>query len=432
MTFQAGVARIDITPPPGQPMSGYPPLQWQMDGAPADTSGYFGREGVSTGTHDPLYARALVLDNGTQSVALVAIDIVIVNAAFTEAVRAEIHEATKIPREHILLNTSHTHSGPDLFHNTKGLDPQVKPKIQRGIVEAVCQAHANRQPARIGWVDGYLETISINRREDDGPINPRVGVMVVENEDEQPLALAFNFAVHPIVLSAANLLYTGDLIGYATSALERIYPNTVALFLNGCAGNINPVAYPWGTKANIVPVFREAWHAGQPHPRTFRNAARLGRILAGTVLQLAEQVEIFESEVRLAGMVKPVTLPLRPQEELGKHYSFFGATKDYSARRMDGDDLDTQVQALAIGSTLYIGLPGEPFVELGLDLQHRLQPTRTYVLGYSNDDVAYILHRAAYEDNRYETWGSLVQPGSGEILIDAAEKVGRAVHGYRS
>lgn len=427
MPLYAGTAKIDITPPAGQPMSGYPPVQWQMDGAPADMSAYFGRDGLSSGTHDPLFVRALVLDNGKQTVALVAIDIVIVNQVFTQAVRAAVQSATGIPAEHILLTTSHTHSGPDLFHWTKDLDPEVKPTIQRKVVEAICQAHANRQPARIGWADGHLESITINRREDEGTINPKIGVMVVENEAEQPLALAVNFAVHPIVLSAANSFYTGDLVGCAMSALERIYPDAIALFLNGCAGNINPVAYPWGQKANIVPVFRQAWHKGQPHPRTFRNAARLGHILAGAALQTAELVETFETEIRLAGTVQPVALPLQSKEALTKHHSFFGATKDYSARQLDGKIFETQVQALAMGSTVYVGLPGEPFVELGLDLQYRLQSTRAYILGYSNDDAGYILHRAAYEDNRYETWGSIVQPGSGEILIDAAEAAARAL-----
>ncbi|MEM7343927.1 MAG: neutral/alkaline non-lysosomal ceramidase N-terminal domain-containing protein, partial [Chloroflexota bacterium] len=426
MPLQAGIAKIDITPPPEQPMYGYPPLQWQMDGAPADTSNYFGRDGLAEGTHDPLFARALVLDNGEQTIAMVALDIGIVNKPFTQEIRAAVQETTGIPGEHILLNTSHTHSGPDLFHATQDLDPKVKPVIQQKIIEAIRQAHTNRQPARVGWADGHLETIAINRREDEGPINPRVGVMVVENEAKQPLALVVNFAVHPIVLSAANRHYTGDLPGYAMAALERIYPDSVALFLNGCAGNINPVAYPWGQKANIVPVFREAWHAGHPHPRTFRNAARLGHILAGTVLQTAEQVEQFETEVHLTGAIHSVRLPLRPSEELSKYNTFFGKIKDYSVRLREGH-FETEVQALAIGSTLYIGLPGEPFVELGLELEQRLQPSRAYVFGYSNDDTAYILHRDAYEDNRYETWGSMVQPGSGEILIDEAEKVARTV-----
>ena len=427
MPLLAGAARLDITPPPGQPMSGYPPLQWQMEGAPADTSGYFGRDGLSTGAHDSLYARALVLDNGQNIIALVAIDVATVNADFTEQVRKMVQEKTGIPPEHIMLNASHTHSGPDLFHSTETLDPEVKPAIRHGVAEAICQAYANRQPARVGWADGHLERISINRRDDDGPINPQVGVMVIENEREQPIALAVNFAIHPIVLSAANLLYSADLVGYAMTALERMYPEAVALFLNGCAGNINPVAYPWGAKANIVPVFRKAWHAGQPHPRTFRSAARLGHILAATVLQTVEQVQALETELHLGGAVQPVALPLRSTKELSQYDAFFGFAKDYSSQQLGTQTLDTQVQSLVIGPALYVGLPGEPFVELGLELQQRLHPTRCYVLGYCNDDAAYLLPQAAYENNRYETWGSLVAPGSGETLIEAAEQVAHKI-----
>lgn len=427
MSLYAGAARIEITPPPGQPMAGFPPLNTEISGGPRDTSGYFGREGVATDTHDPLYARALVLDDGQRTLALVTVDLVAVSTTFTDAIREAVHEAIEVPPEHLLIAASHTHSGPDLFRWAEGLDSEVTPEVQRRVVEVVCQAHTSRRPARIGWADGHLEQISINRRDPAGPIDPSVGVMWIEDEHEEPIALAVNFAVHTCMLSAANLLYSADISGYAMTALERVYPGAVALFLNGAAGNINPVAYPWGPKENVVPAFRKAWHAGRPHPRTFRNTARLGHILAGAALQTAEQVQERYSELALSGAIRPVTLPLKPPEELAQFRTFMGLGPNFAGTRLDAQMLNTEVQALAVGPALYVGLPGEPFVELGLDLQQRLRPARTYVVGYANDDARYILPKAEYKNNRYETWGSMVAAGSGEILVEAAEKIAQEI-----
>lgn len=427
MPLLAGAAKIDITPPPGQPMGGMPQLNLQAIGAPSDTAGYFGREGVSTGTHDPLYARALVIDNGEQTIALVALDLLLVEAPFTKAIRAAIQTDTGIPPQHVLLAASHTHSGPDLFgwDGEVPFDAEIRRETERRIADAVRQAHANRRPAKIGWADGQLERISINRRDPAGPIDSRVGVMRVEDEDGRPIAITVNFAVHPIVLSAKSLQYTAELPGFAMTALERVYPNTVALFLNGAAGNINPVAYPWRPKQNLIPVFRQAWYAGQPHPRTFQTAIRLGHILAGVALETAEQVQTLHSELRLAGATRSATLPLRPAAEMETFRNFMGLGSNFAAGRLDGPAFETEAQVLTIGPKQYIGLPGEPFVELGLELQHRLSPDDTYVIGFANDDPRYILPKAEYEDNRYETWGSMVTAGSGELLVDIAEQLAR-------
>ena len=419
MALRAGAARIDITPPVGQPMAGFPQLKITPT-SPTDTALYIGRQGVSQGTHDPLYARALVLDNGQTTLALVAVDLIQVSAAFTAYVRAAVNQAVGIPPAHVLLAASHTHAGPDLLRWEDGLQPGVEETIRQQVVDAIVEAYGRRRPARLGWADSHLGAISINRRDPSGPIDPRVGVMLVEDEDAEPIALAVNFAIHTCMLSGLNLLYSADVSGFAMTALEAVYPGAPALFLNGAAGNINPVAYVWGPKMDAVPVFRRAWHAGQPHPRTFRNTARLGRILASAALAAVEGMEERHIDVALGGVVRPVALPLRSPDELARCIEFMNLSPRSADARWHGDAVPTEVQALRIGSTIYTGLPGEPLVELGLDLQQRLAPRRAYVVGYANDDARYVLPRAFYQDNRYDTWGSFVAPGSGELLVAAA------------
>ncbi len=428
MSLRAGAARVDITPPPGHPMPGFPPLR-NLPGGPSEISGYVPREGVATGVHDPLFARALVLDDGRTAVALVALDLIAVTAEFTAAVREAVREATGIPPAHVLLTASHTHSGPDLFSWGDGRASELEAAVRAGVVEAVTRAHAALRPARVGWASVDRPGLVINRRDPEGPIDPRVGVMAVEGADGALIALAVNYAIHTCMLSGLNLLYSGDISGLAMNALERIYPDAVALFLNGAAGNINPVAYPWGPKENVIPAFRAAWHAGREHPRTFRGAARLGHLLAAAAVEAYEQIPTpsFSDEVDLDGRVEPVDLPLRSPEERERFFAFTGLSARYGGDRLRGESQPSEVQALRIGPRRYVALPGEPFVELGLELRRRLGADQTFVVGYSNDDIRYVMPRAAALDTRYDAWATMLAPGSGERLVEAALVAAEAV-----
>jgi neutral ceramidase len=378
------------------------------------------REGPSTGTHDPLYARALVLADERSAVALVAVDLVAVTTGFTAAVRQAVQEATGLPPSHVLLAASHTHAGPDLFGWGGPVAPEHELAARQGVVEAVVRAHRALRPARAGWSSVERDNLVINRRDPEGPIDPRVGVMTVEAADGELIALAVNYAIHTCMLSGLNTLYSGDISGMAMAALERFYPGAVALFLNGPAGNINPVAYPWGPKQNTVTAFRAAWHAGREHPRTFRNAARLGHLLAAAAIDAVERTAHLSDALSLAGSVAPVTLPLVSRAERERYFAFTGRSLRFAGDRLDGDSFPSEVQALRIGPSCYIGLPGEPFVELGLEIRRRLGADSTYVVGYANDDVRYVMPEAAFRDTRYDVWATMLAAGSGELLVENA------------
>ena len=99
---------------------------------------------------------------------------------------------------------------------------------------------------------------------------------------------------------------------------------------------------------------------------------------------------------------------------------------NFSASR--GDVLATDVQALVIGETTFVALPGEPFVEMGFEIRDQLGGD-AIVLGYSNDDVRYILPAAAYRGDKYETMGTWLSPQAEAVLVAAAVEVARAAEG---
>src|SRR5579864_5478626 len=114
-SLKAGVARVNITPVPGAWMAGYPPGLGQVDEFPDNIKGFVGRKQPSTGAHDPLWAKALVIGNGEELIAIVSIDTLLVTKAFTDAVREEAKRRCGIPPQNLLINTTHTHSAPDVF-----------------------------------------------------------------------------------------------------------------------------------------------------------------------------------------------------------------------------------------------------------------------------------------------------------------------------
>src|ERR1700730_1986537 len=147
----AGVARVDITPPLGLPLRG-----WAARNARAKAA------------HEPRGGGA----------AIVAIDLPHVGRGLTNAVRARVLASTGIPEAAVLLNASHTHSGPPLdLGNGISWTPQdpeytryaaVLPELIAG---AIYGAYHARQPARVGSGAGRAARVSTNRVAHEQPVD---------------------------------------------------------------------------------------------------------------------------------------------------------------------------------------------------------------------------------------------------------------------
>jgi len=142
-TLLAGVARRLITPPKG-----------------IFLIGYGDRSKGNLGVHDELTATALVLDDGTTRVAIVALDILTINEFIVDRVRARL-----APTE-VLLCCSHTHSGPIAYANEKSprRNREYIDSLVNNIVSAVEEAQSNLNPARLEYSHGEAE-VGVNRRE---------------------------------------------------------------------------------------------------------------------------------------------------------------------------------------------------------------------------------------------------------------------------
>ena len=217
----AGAARVDITPPAAE----LPP----------------GSQGVL----DPLYARAIVVGNGSTRAALLTVDAGGLPTALWEELRTRAEAELGIPRDNFLLTATHTHSAP--FQRAGNYADQL--------FAAVRQAAERQQPARMAFGTGQ-SWINVNRNIIDpetrrwwegpnyaGPSDKTVGVLRLETLEGAPIAVYYNYAVHPVITGNLDMI-SGDIPGAASAYLEAsLGGDAVALWSSGASGDQNPIFF---------------------------------------------------------------------------------------------------------------------------------------------------------------------------------------------
>jgi hypothetical protein len=434
--FRIGVATQDITPPVGYRMCGY------------------FSERVSTGTHDPLLAKAIVFQQGDTQAAIVCCDLIGMHEPVTIRARELAKERTGIPAEHILVHGTHSHTGPLYFGSLRehyhgqaikdgGKDAKetldygefLATKIAAAIEQAVKQA----KPAQLAVAKGEERTISFNRRfhlKDGsvkfnpgkfnpnivrvaGPIDPEVSVLLATDGSGKPFGSLTNFALHLDTVGGTE--YSADYPVYLEQTLrEKFGQDFISVFGNGTCGDINH-----------IDVAKEQPQKGQEMAR------HLGTTLGKSVLQALEQAKPV-AEPQLAVRRKVVSVPQQQYDAdqlaaakaaiflVGQRKLPFleevQACKIIDCHlRGGGALLPLDVQAFRLSDDVAIvGLPGEVFVELGLWIKQYSPFKTTLVIELSNDCPAYVPTRKAFAEGSYETINSRVQAGGGELMAQAA------------
>ena len=436
-----GTAHGVITPPVG-----------------SDLSGFIARTEPMTGVHDDLCVRAMVWAEDaalTNAAALVTLDVVDVEARSVAAIRDRIAALTGIPGEAVGVTCTHTHGGPATMATGR------LGRCDIDYLDGVCQTAAETAAAAarsvasvvMRWAVGSEPTVGKNRRIPGGIIDPAVPVLRYQRLDGTVVALLVSYGCHPVTLGPNNRLATADYPGYVRRTLEAVYPGAAVQFVTGCCGQVNN-----GHTA------RDGDHGQGMHWRTFGEAERIGRAVAGAALQAAEQaarldaalpvtdVPVLPARVRTARRI--VRLPFLPppeQAELARLVDGWRTEAEAMARRarLPGEferlqvflawaeevraghpagAVDAEVMVLAIGNVSLVLLPGESFVEFGLEIKERSAPRRVMTLAYANGRPGYIPHRSAYpaggyeveEAYRYYGHPTCFAPEAGEAIVETA------------
>jgi len=429
--LRAGLAVADITPPTGYRMSGY------------------FSERLSTGTSNPLHAKAIVLRQGDVSTAMVFCDIIGLSLEVSSRARRQAAERTSIPASNILIAATHSHTGPlyfgalrKHFHDTAvaehGSDPCEKMDYAEQLVEkltgVIVQAEAAAKPVHLAAGSTEQQGLSFNRRfhmKDGtvrfnpgvlnpdivrvaGPINPEVGMVFFNEGDGDPVAAIVNFALHLDTVGGTQ--YAADYPYFLEQSLREKYGDKfVLLFGTGTCGDINHIDV---TKKERL------------------KTDHIGRTLAETVKAKKESLKTV-AEPSLGVRSGIVEVPLQQfgpekvtwaRESINKvgtsELSFLKQVEAYKilARQMrPGETIPLEVQVFRLSRDVaVVGLPGEVFVDLGLAIKRASPFATTLVIELCQDAPGYIPTKKAFAEGSYETVNSRIAPGGGEMMAEAA------------
>ncbi|MCX6994083.1 MAG: neutral/alkaline non-lysosomal ceramidase N-terminal domain-containing protein [Kiritimatiellaeota bacterium] len=452
--MQAGLARIEITP-----------------------SGPIRMEGMlrahdSTGVHDPIFAKALVLSNGPQpadAFAIVALDVCAMSAESCRTIRALAEKRTGIPFDRIIVAAKHNHSGPatrdpenattstsQYNHSTPAdrdsQNEREKDYVQslvKKVVAVIEEAAGRLEPVAIGCASGREETISHYRRllADDGHvvmnwepwpaerivrplgvIDPEVGVLKIVSADGQNrlLGVLFNHAGHPNVMSGDNYLITPDYPGRAEVLLEEKCGG-LAIFVNGAQGTMDIDGLrdrDWAGIERVGGALAEAV-AGTLTAVAPRATSRLRRGACHYTVparKISDEEKTWAETIvkQTGGVVKPVA---------------DGVGDDYKANlflrlwKAQDQAIDLEQTCLAVDDCAFISFPGELFTEIGQRIKAASPFRHTYILGLANGSIGYVPTREAIRQGGYEPLVRRVDDSAAEIIEEQSLALLRRVHG---
>ena len=422
-SWKAGVAKVRITP--DRPL-------WM--------AGYGSRDKPSQGTAQELYAKALALeDEHGKRVVLVTTDMLGFPRDVAQRVTGEAGRLYELPREAILLNSSHTHAGPVVGRNLAAAYPTMTEEqwahvdeytrgLEDQLVRLIGRALDELTPARVQF--GRTRAgFAVNRRRKtpagyrggnsnwEAPVDHDVPILRVEDPSGGLRALVFGYACHNTAIRGDFYQFHGGWAGSAQMRLEEKHPGATALFVMGCGADANP--YPRGN--DLPDVHGEAL------------AAMIEQAFEKPFRQVRGPLRSAYEEFPLAFAAPPSREKLEAERKGDNPYRSYHAREMLKILDREGRlpvEYPYAAQVWQFGDDLtLVALAGEVVVDYALRLKRELGAGKLWVAGYSNDVFAYIPSRRVLEEGGYEASGAMIyylQPGPFTPAVE--ETIIRKVH----
>jgi len=438
LVFRAGAARVDVGP----------------EGFPVRVNAMF-TERSSDRVVDPLYAKALALDDGRERIVFCVVDTCMVPRDLIDQVKELTHDATGLPMDRMLVSATHTHSAPSAMGCLGSrVDPRYAAMLPAKIARAMIDAIERLEPARIGWaqMDDWQHTFNRRwvRRPDrvfadpfgvpnvrahmhpghespdavgpSGPVDPELSVLAVKSIDGRPLALLANYSMHYYGSPLLSSDYYGRFAGYMGDLLDAD-DEFVAIMSQGTSGDLMWMDYGAPRKDMGYDAYaREMAEAVAElvNHLEWQDAAPLG--MAQRSLALSYRVP---SPERLAWSKEKITefggrLP-QSQPEIYALESVYLHEKQ---------NTELVLQALRIGDLGITALPNEVYALTGLKLKEQSPFASTFNIELANGAEGYIPPPEQHALGGYTTWAARTagleveaEPKIVETLIRLLEEV---------
>lgn len=394
--WKAGLAKAVITPQ--EPM-------WM--------AGYASRDHESEGVLTDLWIKVLALQDAKgKKAVLITSDLLGYPKNLSEQIRNQISAKYGLTRSQILLSCSHTHTGPvldgalfDIYPldaRQRGVIKKYSADLSRKIVELTGEAIKNLAPAKLHSQNGVVR-FQVNRRNNteatinliydmNGPNDYAVPVIKVSDINGNMLAVVFGYSCHATVLSFYQ--FSGDYPGFAQLELEKLYPGTIAMFFQGAGADQNPLP------RRTVPLAKQYGK---------ELAAAVERVLSEDMKPLEPALSTAYSEVELKFAAPPSKEELIRAEKESTDFKKSWAASQLKILK-DRGSLRTSypypVQVWKIGSQPLFAFGGELVIQYSIDIKKIFGPD-VFIMGYVNDDMAYIPSETILNEGGYEGESSM-------------------------
>lgn len=423
--IKAGASEVDITPPLGTLING-------------DFITHY-----ATRIHDLLFAKALVLQTGSVTVAICVVDICAMRREFLDEVKLLVQQQTGIPPQNILISSTHTHASGSVESLLLGnADLPYRQKLPALIVKAIVQAQQNLVNAKIGFglidapeyvlcrryqmKDGYETRNPVTGGLDQVKTNPfgaedqiiapvskpdiQLCYIAIKTENDEWLSLLGNYSMHYVGDWENGTISPDYFGGFSNQLKEKLHAgeNFVGMLSNGTSGEVNIWDF---LDTNRFPK------------ANFEKSRLIGGDLAEKVYRSLKQVQwqtVLSLDVKYADV--PVKIRKADAAMLASAKELVAASNyghlqgiDYNSMRKVyarelvllnefPDTIDFPVQAIKIGDTIIGGLGGEFFAETGLLLKDQAKDYRYFTIALANGYVGYVCPEHEIARGGYETW----------------------------
>lgn len=434
--IKVGVGETIITPPN--------PVGHLMAGYDRGTT-------TSTGIHDNLYTRSIVVE-GADGTAIVLMTVAVVNITepMMDMIRAGVEKQTGIPFKNIAISSTHTHSGPVIGSP----DSSYGRFFVGRCIESAVQAWKSRVPGRIGFGSTEIFGLAMNDRTMNFggmPIDPQAAVIKIEDAEGKLMGVFFNFGCHPSTLDLHNLLFTEDWPYFSIKGIkDKIGSKVIVGFFQSAQGDAKV-----GYQAELSAVGADMYGV-----RTFEYAEKKGRIMTDAVLKLLPSIKTSgdmvvratydhfnfprratypythtealrwqsEASAKLAEKEKMLGIKIGPRTLDTYKVDLWLANQAVDKSKVIESNpnpapIRMPMQAIRLGNTVFVTFPSEVFTEIGLEVKKQSPYKNTFILGVAGDFGGYLPTAAEYLEQGYAVNGSPFAPECEQVIIRASHEL---------
>ena len=370
----AGAAKVDITPEGRVFIAGY------------------GMNRVSTGVHDSVWARCVVIEAGGRRLALLSLDLIGLFLDEVDLIR-EGGASDQLLKEDIIICATHNHEGPDTLGlwgpqpGVSGVDAQYRLLLRESAVKCIRKAEEALAPARLRVGTTRVDGVAKNGR-DRNILDPVLIAINVEGLEGETISTIVNFANHAEALGSRNTLISADWPNYLCQKVESTLGGTCVL-LNGALGGM------------VTPDVRV---------NSFEETQRIGATTGEKTLECLESAEVMPSP-SMVHLRTSVKIPLSNQGFLELRRA--GVIE----REFEGGKVQTELHMVRLGDVEIVTIPGEALPKVGLEIKRHMMGKYKVLIGLGNDELGYIIPEEDFDPAKYEESMS-VGPNAAPIIVE--------------